>query len=88
MIRFGAHAFVWIGEWTTDSGNRAIEQAAEAGFDFIEIPLLNPAAFDVKSHRDALTATCLWRPPNQPSEVLARDGLAFLRSHAAKHGLS
>jgi len=56
MIRFGAHAFVWIGEWTTDSGNRAIQQAAEAGFDFIEIPLLNPANFDVKSHRAALRA--------------------------------
>lgn len=56
MTRFGAHSFVWIGEWTTDSGNHAIEQAGEVGFDFIEIPLLNPGSFDVKSHRDALQA--------------------------------
>jgi D-psicose/D-tagatose/L-ribulose 3-epimerase len=56
MVRFGAHSFVWVGEWTTDSGNHAIEQAAQAGFDFIEIPLLHPASFDVQSHRDALAA--------------------------------
>jgi len=56
MSRFGAHAFVWIGEWTTDSGNHAIEQAGEVGFDFVEIPLLKPASFDVKSHREALRA--------------------------------
>jgi len=56
MTRFGAHSFVWVGEWTTDSGNHAIKQAGETGFDFIEIPLLDPAGFDVKSHRDALRA--------------------------------
>ena len=56
MLRFGAHAFVWVGEWTTESGNHAIEQAGEIGFDFIEIPLLDPASFDAKSHRAALQA--------------------------------
>ena len=63
MVRFGAHAFVWVGEWTTDTGNHAIEQAGKTGFAFIEIPLLDPAGFDVRSHRDALQsagieATC------------------------------
>ncbi len=63
MPKFGAHAFVWIGEWTTEQGNYAIAQAAEAGFDFIEIPLLRPGEFDAKSHRQALDragidATC------------------------------
>jgi len=56
MTRFGAHSFVWVGEWTTDSGNHAIEQAGETGFDFVEIPLLDPVSFDVKSHREALQA--------------------------------
>ncbi len=56
MLRFGAHAFVWVGDWTTDSGNHAIEQAAETGFDFIEIPLLAPASFDAKRHRAAMQA--------------------------------
>ncbi|NIQ95332.1 MAG: sugar phosphate isomerase/epimerase [Desulfuromonadales bacterium] len=63
MIRYGAHAFVWIGEWTTEAGNHAIEQAGKTGFDFIEIPLLKPATFDAASHRAALEqagieATC------------------------------
>ncbi len=56
MLRFGAHAFVWVGDWTTDSGNHAIEQAGETGFDFLEIPLLDPASFDAKNHRAALQA--------------------------------
>ncbi|MCS6871259.1 MAG: sugar phosphate isomerase/epimerase family protein [Anaerolineae bacterium] len=63
MPTFGAHAFVWIGEWTTESGNYAIEQASRHGFDFIEIPLLSPQTFDAASHREALKrvglgATC------------------------------
>ncbi len=37
---------------------------------------------------DLAAATCLWRPPNQPSEVLAREGLAFLRRGAEAAGLA
>lgn len=37
---------------------------------------------------DLQAATCLWRPPNQPPEVLAREGLRFLREGAARVGLS
>ena len=59
MVRFGAHAFVWVGEWTTDTGNHAIEQAGTTGVDFIEIPLLDPASFDAQSHRAALRAAGL-----------------------------
>ncbi|TVR19455.1 MAG: sugar phosphate isomerase/epimerase [Anaerolineaceae bacterium] len=63
MAQYGAHAFVWVGEWTMESGNYAIEQAGAVGFDFIEIPLLKPAAFDSASHKAALkkagiSATC------------------------------
>jgi D-psicose/D-tagatose/L-ribulose 3-epimerase len=54
MPRYGAHAFVWIGEWTTEAGNDAIRQAGETGFDFIEIPLLKPETFDAVSHKQAL----------------------------------
>ncbi|MEM8860340.1 MAG: sugar phosphate isomerase/epimerase family protein [Chloroflexota bacterium] len=68
-ITFGAHAFVWIGEWTTESGNHAISEAGAKGFDFIEIPLLNPADFDAASHKQALEAagveaTCSLVLPN------------------------
>lgn len=54
MVKFGSHAFVWVGDWTTESGNNAIRRAAAAGADFIEIPLLRPDEFDAVSHRDAL----------------------------------
>ena len=54
MIQFGAHAFVWLGDWDTESGNRAIQAAAKAGADFIEIPILAPDSFDAGAHRSAL----------------------------------
>ena len=54
MDKFGAHAFLWISDWTTEKGNLAIQSAAELGFDFIEIPLLKPDEFDSKAHKQAL----------------------------------
>lgn len=82
MANYGAHAFVWIGDWTTNSGNHAIEQAGKTGFDFIEIPLLDPDSFDSISHKQALKnagieATCsLVLPkdahmPHEPEKALA-----------------
>lgn len=59
MVRLGAHAFVWIGDWTLESGNTAIREAAEVGFDFIEIPLLKPAEFDARRHKAVLAETGL-----------------------------
>lgn len=56
MPRYGAHAFVWIGDWTTETGNYAIRRAGETGFDFIEIPLLKPDEFDAAAHQKALQA--------------------------------
>lgn len=63
MIRFGAHAFLWIGEWGADAGDAAIAAAGAAGFDFLEIPLLHPDRFDAARHRAELQkagigATC------------------------------
>jgi D-psicose/D-tagatose/L-ribulose 3-epimerase len=37
---------------------------------------------------DLQAATCLWRPPNQSSAVLASGGLSFLQQGAANAGLS
>ncbi len=54
MPKYGAHAFVWVGEWTTETGNAAIAAAARQGFDFIEIPLLKPEEFNAASHKQAL----------------------------------
>ncbi len=54
MPKLGCHAFVWVGEWNTETGNYAIEQVGRVGFEYIEMPLLNPATFDAASHRAAL----------------------------------
>jgi D-psicose/D-tagatose/L-ribulose 3-epimerase len=54
MQRYGAHAFLWIDDWTTEEGNRAINEAAAGGFDFIEIPLLKPREFDAAKHKQVL----------------------------------
>jgi D-psicose/D-tagatose/L-ribulose 3-epimerase len=52
--KYGAHTFLWIDEWTTEKGNRAIAATGEIGFDFIEISLLNPDEFDAVAHKRAL----------------------------------
>lgn len=46
MSRLGIHALVWVGGWSAAESERAIAATAEAGYDFIEIPLLDPARVD------------------------------------------
>ncbi len=85
MIRYGAHAFIWISEWTTDSGNHAIAEAGETGFDFLEIPLLRPDLFDADSHRAALAragieaTTSLVLPRDAHLPAAPERARAFLR---------
>lgn len=54
MVRFGAHAFIWAGDWTPDSAARVVAGAAETGLDFVEIPLLQPQSMDVPATRELL----------------------------------
>lgn len=54
MPKYGAHAFLWIDEWTIEKGNQAIAAAGEHGFDFLEIPLLRPRDFDAAAHKEPL----------------------------------
>ena len=51
---FGAHAFIWAGEWTREGAERVISGAAGAGLDFVEIPLLDPRSMDVEHTRSLL----------------------------------
>lgn len=59
MPKYGAHAFLWIDEWTSEKGKYAIEAASKAGFDLIEIPILKPDEFDPLAYKDILTRTKL-----------------------------
>ena len=47
MNKLGVHALVWVGGWSEAECARAIESTAELGYDYIEIPLLNPYGFPV-----------------------------------------
>ena len=46
MPTFGAHAFIWVGDWNRETGGEAIAAAARSGVDVIEIPMLRPDDFD------------------------------------------
>jgi D-psicose/D-tagatose/L-ribulose 3-epimerase len=72
MPRFGAHAFIWASEWTPVASERVIKGAAEAGLDFVEIPLLRPRNFDIGHTTDLLSrygvaATCSLGLPAEAS---------------------
>jgi D-psicose/D-tagatose/L-ribulose 3-epimerase len=54
MPQFGAHAFIWAGEWTPEGAEKVIRGAAEAGLDFVEIPLLHPESMDVFGTKELL----------------------------------
>jgi D-psicose/D-tagatose/L-ribulose 3-epimerase len=53
-MQFGAHAFIWAGEWTPEGAEKVIRGAAQTGLDFVEIPLLRPENMDVTATRALL----------------------------------
>ena len=85
MPTFGAHAFIWIGDWTSESGGQAIAAAARAGVNLIEIPMLRPERFDAaltkaqleESGLGAICSLVLPQEAHLPAEPEA--ALAFLR---------
>lgn len=54
MPKYGANAFIWIDDWTSEKGAYAIAEAGRLGFDFIEIPLMKPEMFEYKPAVKAL----------------------------------
>lgn len=54
MSRFGAHAFIWAGEWTAADAKKVITGVSQAGLDLVEIPLLHPEGIDVPQTRALL----------------------------------
>ena len=54
MSKLGVHALVWVGGWSEADCTKAISNTAELGYDFIEIPLLNPYGFPVEFTRARL----------------------------------
>jgi len=54
VTRLGVHALVWVGGWSPTEAREAIASTAEAGYDLIEIPLLDPSSVDAKDTRRVL----------------------------------
>jgi D-psicose/D-tagatose/L-ribulose 3-epimerase len=52
--RLGVHALVWVGGWSREECERAVAATAQAGYDLIEIPLLDPSRVDVRHTRAVL----------------------------------
>ena len=86
MPVFGAHAFIWAGEWTPEAAEKVIRGASEAGLDFVEIPLLHPESMDVSGTRDLLDkygigCTCSLGLPRAAHLPFAPDAAeSFLRT--------
>ncbi|MDD1641515.1 MAG: sugar phosphate isomerase/epimerase [Methylococcaceae bacterium] len=53
-LEYGGHALVWSGDWTPEGARKAISGAARAGYDYIEIALLDPWKVDVGLTKDLL----------------------------------
>ncbi|WP_027796789.1 sugar phosphate isomerase/epimerase family protein [Paraburkholderia acidipaludis] len=54
MNKLGVHALVWEASWSHEACARAIARTAEVGFDFIEVPALDPTSIDVDFTRREL----------------------------------
>ncbi len=48
MNKLGVHALVWVGGWSHKECETAVSKSAELGFDYIEIPALDPSSVDTK----------------------------------------
>jgi len=53
-MRLGVHALVWVGGWSPQEARSAIASTASAGYDLIEIPLLDPSSVDAVATRALL----------------------------------
>ncbi|GAB4384117.1 MAG: sugar phosphate isomerase/epimerase [Elainellaceae cyanobacterium] len=59
MNRIGVHALVWVGGWSEPECRLAIESSKAAGFDLIEIPVLDPSTIDIDMTRQVLQSVGL-----------------------------
>ncbi len=80
----GAHTFIWSPRWDRTGARHAAAQAAAAGYDLIEIPLLDPSVVDpgdtIRLLEDlGLSCTCsLGLPAAAHLPAAPQQALAFL----------
>lgn len=88
MPKYGVHAFLLEGSWNNEIAPRVIAQAAELGFDFVEIPLLRPDEFDSaligrelsRNRIEGVTSLCVPKELHMP--INPKGALQFLKKAA------
>jgi D-psicose/D-tagatose/L-ribulose 3-epimerase len=83
-VKLGMHASLWSATWTREAAELAIPEAAAAGLEVIEFPLLVPEAIDAahsrrlfrKHHIEPTASLCL--PEDKMAQVAPDKALAFL----------
>jgi D-psicose/D-tagatose/L-ribulose 3-epimerase len=53
-LAFGGHALVWAGDWSEASARSAAASAKRAGYDYIEMLMIDPDSIDVAMTKDVL----------------------------------
>jgi len=53
-LEFGGHALVWAGDWSPAGARAPISGAARAGYDYVEVALLDPWSVDTAMTKDLL----------------------------------
>jgi D-psicose/D-tagatose/L-ribulose 3-epimerase len=53
-LSFGGHALVWAGDWSEASARNSASSANRAGYDYIEMLMIDPDSIDVAMTKDVL----------------------------------
>lgn len=53
-LKFGGHALVWAGDWSEASARKAALSAKKAGYDYIEMLMIEPEKIDVVMTKEVL----------------------------------
>ncbi len=53
-MQLGCHGLVWTGSFDEAGFDRAVEKTQAAGYDLLEVPLLDPYGFDVEAAKRSL----------------------------------
>jgi D-psicose/D-tagatose/L-ribulose 3-epimerase len=53
-LAWGGHALVWSGDWSEAGARKSVSGAKRAGYDYVEIALLDPWKVDTKMTKDLL----------------------------------
>lgn len=61
-LKFGGHALVWAGDWSEVSARKAAVSAKKAGYDYIEMLMIEPEKIDVTMTKEILAEHGLLPP--------------------------